>query len=215
MPKHKTNKKRFFTRSKMKLIIVLVVVLLLGQLTLDGFVIKNFVYPDAAVSSELLISSLLTNGVSQLNKPAPVDPMTGDIYFPDAHLMMPPYPELGQVEYDYDTRSQPYVLHITTSNIISAAQTKLLTAQATAEDYHAVNQKYVLRSVFDQVPNLQACARGIQLFYQTVNYGSGSDYVLQASKKLTNGKTIYIYTEDGCKQDVSQIVSYVKQIQSY
>jgi hypothetical protein len=65
------------------------------------------------------------------------------------------------------------------------------------------------------VPNLQACAEAVQLYYSAQNE-NGSTTKLQFMKKLDNGKTIYVYSETACSAEpLPALISYLKQIQSY
>ena len=74
-------------------------------------------------------------------------------------------------------------------------------------------QTYNDLNSFTSVPSLQACTRGVQLFYSKQNLGG--DFIFQSSHKLSDGRTLYVYSENDCKQNQSAVVDLAKQAQSY
>ncbi len=170
-----------------------------------------------ALASQPLIASLIDNSVNNLNAVAPVDAQTGQVYFPDVRLQLPaPNQDYGlrQIEYANIGNGATFGLQVTSKGIMSEAQNKLLTAQATAESAHK-NSQDVLVAIFGQVPNLQACSRGVQFSYSSQDENGGAAK-LQFMKKLNSGKTLYAYTETTCtSRQLPTLVDYLKQIQSY
>jgi hypothetical protein len=103
-------------------------------------------------------------------------------------------------------------IHLTSSSILNLAQNKLWADLATTNNRRAW-QGYDSSALFASVPSLQACTRGVQIFY--IKHNLGSDYVFQGSHKLNDGRTLYIYSENSCKQDQSAIIALTKEAQSY
>jgi hypothetical protein len=118
---------------------------------------------------------------------------------------------LQQIDYLNNIFSGPLDLQVTSKEIIATAESKLLNAQGIN---YLKNANVQEAAILKQVPNLQACTRGVQLFYAPQN--NGSNFQLQFSKKLNNGDTIYAYTEPTCQSPQLQgLVNQLKNIQSY
>ena len=193
---------------------IAIAVLVLFQLLIDVSVLRNVM--QVRPEDGTILATLIGNATEPLNKPAPVDPSTGKIYIPEAHLMLPTYSGLGQIEYQYDSAqdsgSNGAEIHLTSSTILSLAKGKLWDDVANANNRQAW-QGYNANELFNDVPSLQACTRGVQIFYTKQNLGG--DYVYQGSHKLNDGRTLYIYSESECTQDQTPIITLAKQAQSY
>lgn len=193
--------------------ILVLVVCIISQLVIDWVIHQE---ATTAVASQPVIVSLIDDAVNNLVSPAPVNAQTGQVYFPDAKLVLPQPSQdfsVREIEYTNITFNNSFALQVTSKSIVALAETKLLTAYANAQSSSATNSK-ALQAVYNQVPNLQACARGVQLFY-TAQQGRSS-LTLQFTKKLNSGKTLYAYTEPTCSsQQLPVLVDYLKQIQSY
>ena len=123
---------------------------------------------------------------------APVDPKTGDVYFPELRVYLPnDTSKTGplQLTYSYfpkDVASEHTELSISSRPVFQQTSSKLYQAQD-------------LESMFKDVPKLQACSRGIRLLYDDL--GSKSDgFTLKQHIRLANGKTVYAYQDDGCPE---------------
>ena len=189
-------------------------VLLAFQALIDVSVVRSVIQvrPDYGT----VLATLVSDSIRQLNKPAPVDPATGRIYIPEARLNLPAYTGLGQIEYQYESgqysSNNTTEIHLTTSAILNLSENKLWVDMANANNRMAW-QTYNGFNFFTSVPSLQACSRGVQLFYSKQNLGG--DFIFQGSHKLSNGRTLYVYSENDCKQDQSAVVALAKQAQSY
>lgn len=212
----KTNLK---LKIRKHLIVVLFAVLVIIFAVLQGLYDWHLHREDNNnLASQPIIISLVNNAINNVDVSAPVEAQTGQVYFPDARLMLPSPGEnlsLRQIEYANTTStSAPLDMQVTTKSILNEAENNLLTAQANALGAHKDTQAELL-AIFRQVPNLQACARGVQLFYSQ-QHEERSDYRLQFTKKLSNGKTLYAYTETACtSSQLPALVNYLKQIESY
>lgn len=191
-----------------------VAVLLVGQVFIDICVFRSVIMVRPEYGT--IITTLIGDATKQLNKPAPVDPATGKVYIPEARLVLPAYTGLGQIEYMYEggqyASSNTAEIHLTSSAILNLAQNKLRVDNANANNRMAW-QSYNGSSVFASVPSLQACTRGVQLFY--ARQSPGGVFLFQGARQLNDGRTLYIYTENNCKQNQSIVVDLAKQAQSY
>lgn len=193
---------------------VLVLVLLILQGFFDLSVYRGLI--ESHADQGTVLTTLIGEAVDNLNKPAPVDAASGKIYIPEARLVMPAYIGLGQVEYMYEsgqyTTNNSTEVHLTSSQIINLAKNKLWLNLANAnsrQPWHGYNPSIL----FSAVPNLQACTRGVQIFYSKQSLGG--DYVFQGSHQLQNGRRLYVYSETDCQQDLAAIIKLAKQAQSY
>lgn len=170
-----------------------------------------------SLTGQPIIASLVDDAVNGLNAPAPVDAATGEVYFPDVKLMLPAPSQnygLRQVLYANLSNGSNFNLEVTTQGIVNQSETKLLTAEATAQG-QSENGNQTLQAIFRQIPNLQACVRGVQLFYQP-QATSGSSLSLAFTKQLASGKTLYAYTDSTCKAEaMPDLVNYMRGVQSY
>ncbi|MGH7237273.1 MAG: hypothetical protein ACREGF_01940, partial [Candidatus Saccharimonadales bacterium] len=176
-----------------RFLLVLFAVLVTAFAVLQGFYDWHLhKVNQTSLAGQLIITSLIDNAVNDLIAPAPIDAQTGQVYFPDLKLMLPvPGQNYGlrQAE-DMSTPNAGHGLpfmQVTTKVIVNQAENKLLTAQGDAQNAHKDSQAQ-LSAIVRQVPSLEACARGVELFYSPQN---NSGYKLQFSKPLTSGKTLY------------------------
>ena len=143
------------------------------------------------------ISEMVLFDADGLKTDAPIEPKTGDIYFSQAKLMLPSNPELQSLRYSYD--------HDSSELSLSSQQVYRQTA---AKLYGANN----LKELFDVIPKLQACERGISLGYKQIE-GSDTTRELVQTVKLNSGKTLYVYLEKGCPElnDTAKIMVNVRE----
>lgn len=185
--------------------IVAVVLLFIGNASATVFLLEQNHKDNSALGNQSFndqfvprISFLISRAISQVNKPAVIDPTTNNVYLPDAKLVLPPAPlDLGQVVYSYSPSigDIPAEVQVADANDISKAVGAVINAET-------------LNSIFSAVPEAQSCTRGISIYYQPFN-GLSLSYV----KKLNNGRTAYFYTESLCKD--SDFLDYIEQINSY
>jgi hypothetical protein len=198
--------------------LVIVSILLLGIIISQGIFDWHFRHRvSSVITGQPVVVSLIESDINDLLKPAPVLAQTGQVYLPDVKLMLPPPDQnnsIDQLVYINANAVSPLDLEITTRQILSGAEDKFLVAQAAAENTHQSPQNE-FKTIMSKVPNLQACAEAVQLYYSAQNE-NGSTTKLQFMKKLDNGKTIYVYSETACSAEpLPALISYLKQIQSY
>lgn len=166
---------------------------------------KRWVY---MVGAEQSVTQLIVDAVDGLHKPAPVDGPTGKVYMPDARLVLPPANIATEIFYSNVGDSQTPELQITARYIVGQAKAKLRSAQ------QQPNYSGSVRGIFEHVPELQACSRGVQLYFSKPNLDS-AQFTDHGTKQLADGRTVYLYTEPLCQADMTDLVAYIKQAQSY
>lgn len=182
---------------------IVIGLLLVAQITFDVLIYRRN-------GDDLLISTLMIRAVEGLHKPAVIEPITGDVYLTDAKLKLPASSERYIIYRYYEgTDFQAEEVSISDNQILNELGSKLISTSQSP--YGGRNTK----NVFDQIPNLQACSRGVHIRYEKAN-DQGSGFKLEFTKKLNNGRKIYIYTEKKCNTHLlPDIVEYTKLIQSY
>ena len=168
--------------------------LVLGYLLLDRQSVRR--------NDNSHIANLIIRASQQLNKPAVIEPQSGKVYLPDAKLVLPtPRQGTGDVVYFYSSQS-------------SADNLKEEVNVASVQDSRAAESEILNKSqqdariLFDVVPKLQACNRGVRIGYEPDTTNKAV-----TTKTLNNGRMAYFYTEKGC--DNPTWLEYVKQIDSY
>lgn len=189
--------------------ILVALLLVLSQVVFDAYVYRNTIQP----GDQSVITNLVINAVRNLRKPAAIDPKTGNVYLTEAHLVLPPQTSFAtqQILYSDNTTADAGTnVAVTTRAILSRAESKLWSAQAEAR---APGWHHDPTAVFKQVPNLQACASGVQLFSKP--QAQNKNFQLKATKQVADGRTLYMYTETTCTYDLTALTDYLKQAQSY
>lgn len=133
---------------------------------------------------------------------APVEAKTGEVYFPSARLFVPPPQgslDVLTYSYDEDDKSQPADFSVSNKRIFTINASKLYAANSLTE-------------LFDKVPKLQACQRGINIRYSQTN----ETYVgaLKQTVPLSNGKSLYMYVDSSCPE-LEELLPLLKQIKTY
>lgn len=192
----KINKPQHTLRSILKKLSLLVV---LGIIGVIGYikVLEYIQIKDQAVVDP--IRSLLISSVENLKQPAVIDSKTGDNYFPPEKLYLP-----------YSQNQQPLTYSVSddaSSGNEFTISNKFVMGSLTSKLYSAQN----LDKMLLQVPELQACQRGIRVTYQEI---SEESYILNSSHTLNNGKTVYLYSEKTCSRS-NEIADKLKNLQSF
>lgn len=167
------------------------------------------VYQLASYAASDHMADLLISAIEGLKKPVPVDAETGKMYIADAKLLWPAESSLfGQVIYSYDSEWVDETgMQFSTTAIQNVASSKLRSMQGNDGDN--------IEAVFEQLPNLQACAgRGVQVYYQKQKLDS-PEYEYHGSVSLKDGRELHFYTESTCKEDQTVLLDYLKKAESY
>lgn len=195
-----TSKK--LKREKTKYIVPGIIFIQFLIITVLGyFVYVNWLRTDEL--STIKISNLIITAVEYLTRPIPSDPKNGVVYVPEAHLELPAPPDnTYYLYYNYSPTIPPD----------STAEVRLINRQ----DFMMAKSKVLvannLDGVFDAVPEMQACTRGYRVLFSPDKTGEAPE-VFQ--KKLTDGRTVYVYKEKACSATSFSMIPYLKQIESY
>jgi hypothetical protein len=146
---------------------------------------------------------LIVRAVEGIKPNAPIDPKTGDVYFPEARLYLPAASAM-QLTYSYDSPGEGGHEQLNISN-------KLVLNQNVAKLYTG----RTLEEVFAAVPKLQSCQRGIALVYSDAEKPSAdSGMELKQTVRLNNGKDLYFYLEKECPE-LAETAESLKNLQAY
>ncbi len=175
---------------------LLVATIITGALLLWGYTQRlntSVTQADLAPMRDLLIDAVKNTKVD-----APVEPKTGDIYFPQARLYLPNTSSYTQLTYAYNPED---------GADLSIAN-KVALNQGIASLYSAQS----FQGLFEKLPYLQACQRGVTVVYQTIQDDSGRE--LRQTVQLANGKTAYLYIEKACPE-LQETADLLKNLKSY
>ncbi len=155
------------------------------------------------VSDDFKLAYMIVSAVENLNTPLAIDPVSGKGYIPIAKLVLPPTDSsLGEVLYRYEpgnNTDMPTEIQIASKYNISRYASAVIAAPSVNGDP---------KVIFERVPKLQACVRGVTILFESRD---GEKAV--ATKLLSNGKTAHFYTENDCPN--AELLNYAKQIDSY
>lgn len=153
----------------------------------------------AAFQAEITpIREMMIDAVRNTKTDAPVDPKTGDIYFPQARLYVPNNSSYTQLTYAYNPGDG--------ADLTIANKTAL--NQGIASMYNAQG----FRELFEKVPYLQSCQRGVTVAYQQIN--DAPEKELRQTVQLANGKTAYLYIEKNCPE-LHETAELLTNLKSY
>lgn len=202
--------KRFFTRKRLLVggLALLLIVGVAAQLCFDLYVYNRV----QSGGDTVTITQLTTDAVNNLHKPAVMDPQ-GKQYMPEARLVLPaseaPY---NQLRYSYaaDTDNNKSWMNITTQEALGTATAMLWAARSVPYGQDSIT------SVFESLPALQACSRGVTA---TFDADSAAAYPSDGltTVRLADGRTLYMSLFDSkkCTTDLSGLIDFLKQAESY
>jgi len=146
------------------------------------------------------IGYLIIKADENVNHPMAMDPTTGNLYIPELKLEMPALNEnenLGSLVYSsYFISTENSELQIASTSDINLAASPVQNAMSD------------LNALMNGVPKLQACTRGIQIYFS-----NQSGQTLAYKKTLNDGRTLYFYTNSGCIDN--NLLRFTEQINSY
>lgn len=197
----KPAKKAKNLRKRNIVIIVAVSGLLIVVVTLFGLQKARY-YNDAANQANTVqIRELILLAVRGLKKAAPVEPRTGDVYFPESRLYLPNPATPLAITYLFDKGN------------VTNSQSKLSISTYPVRGTEALYMVKNTNDLFKAVPKLQACSRGIKLVYEKFP-PSDSQNQLKSTVRLNNGRNLYIYLEKSCPE-LSDTANLFKNVQAY
>lgn len=201
MKKAKQNSKTKWLNQHQKVVVagtLLITALVLGIYFLTTYAIS--LHKTVNQASMVPIRELIVNSVEALKKNAPVDPVTGDIYFPESNLYIPNPKSNHTLTYAWSASSpeSPEELSVSLSYIPG---TEALYAADGVE------------SMFKSVPKLQACSRGVKIVKTSLNETENSVEFFK-SIPLQDGINASIYTQKDCPE-LNEIAEILTKIRAY
>jgi hypothetical protein len=197
--KKSKNIKRWVKVKIAVLVTVITLVIFVGGVFM---VAKVRYYNDAANLAGIVpMRELILSAVRGLKKDAPVEPRTGDVYFPESRLYLPnPGMALG-LTYLFDKGG------------ISGPEEGLTISTYPVRGTQALYTAQDMKELFTAVPKLQACSRGVKLYHNKLPQDNTSDE-LRHTVHLNNGRDVYIYLDKDCPE-LSQLADLMKNIRAY
>lgn len=193
----KTKPRKYDLKSIALKLLILVVLVVLGVFSYIKILEYRSIRNQVDMSS---VRQLIITANENLKQPAVVDAKTGDKYFPPDKLYLP------------FALNQPPLIYSITDNGSGGTEftisNKFTQGALSSKLYSAEN----LTKMFEQIPEFQACSRGITVKYEKLT--DETNYNLSNSHILNNGKTVYLYTEKSCTQ-LNDTVEILKNLQSF
>ena len=137
----------------------------------------------------------LIRAIDSSDKPAVIDPISDNVYFPEAKIVLPP--TSYRIVYGFIPGSESQKV------LLISNQSDIVQSQA------GIQNGLTLKAIFDSISKAQDCARGISIYFQP---DSGQKLIF--SKKLNNGESIYIYSDSLTCSD-TDFLNYVETLNSY
>jgi len=193
----KTKNKVRPSKKRIILLIVAVPLIVVGSFVA---VEKARYYKDAADQANLVsIRELIITAIRAVKQNAPVDPRTGDVYFPEAKLYLPDPGGPTTFTYLFDS--------VDIADSQSGLSVSTYPVRGSTPLYTAKN----MNELFAAVPKLQACSRGIKLVYNKFPQ-SDKENMFVNTAHLNNGKDVYIYIENKCPElkDTANLFTDIK-----
>lgn len=198
----KDKSKNGITKKVVGIVLGLVAIVVVGFAGLYGYIYyKDVVKASFDQTAVGPIRELVILAMENINREAPVDPKTGDVYFPPSKLFIP-YSESSTINLTY--RVNPAIDNTPEELVISQKGLGIAESQA----YAAKN----VEEFFSSVPKMQACQRGLRLYYQEIT--DRPELQLKTTVNLKSGKTLYIYGEQECT-GLDALLIDVKNIQEF
>lgn len=197
---------------KKTILIVLCAVALIAQLGYDVYVF-HWAAPGHYDNNIVLVDDI-SAAISNLSKPATVEPLSKKVYVPEASLVLPPYSSaVSEVIYNNVSDTNKVLeVDITTKPLLDASLAKLRNAAFYSGGGRIWSQNTNPSRLFQAVPAAQSCSRGVHVvFSKQPDLGT-----FAAQKTLNDGRTMYLYKDTGpCKSMLNPLVNYLQQAQGY
>lgn len=196
--KNNETPKKFYKRSLLPLIIV---ILMLGMGALAVWV--SILNRQVNQLSANHFGNLVVDAVDALKHDIPADPRTGELFIHQERLVLP-YTDNPDINLSYSYLSQneeaDAELRVADKSTVGPARIRVMSAPS-------------MNDIFRVLPKLQACARGYLMSFKQLE--NPQDIALAFVKDLKDGRKLYVYVEDQCRDNSTTIVPYLQQIESY
>ena len=199
MAKKKLTRKNWV--SSHKLLTGLLVVIALFLLMLVSFVVTWIPVQNnqQRILANDIIARHIIRAVESLKKDVPADPETGDLYFPEAKLYLPNPRENTSYTYAVNSEDEPEGVSVSWKNL------------PTIKGFYNTPDT---EQMFEAVPKLQSCSRGVYLAYEQFAASEDRQLSLKQTVVLENGRELYIYTEALCPE-LNETADMLKNVRSY
>ena len=169
--------------------------------------------------SEPAVATTIFKSIDGMYSPLPVEAKTGTLYASAARLTLPA-DNSKDILYYYSPAdgTDLAVITFTTRQMIDTGESSAVNAYFTTyakNSFTFDREGKALLAFFEEVPSLQACARGVQVYEAAQPDEDG--FIAQGTKRLQDGRTLYFYTEKQCKQQaqLSSLLDVVKRVESF
>lgn len=199
--KSKNPKKAHFSIKQQKSLFVGLIIFILALFYIYGIPMARY-YRDGIRQAHMVqIRELIMTAVQNLKKTAPVDPKTGDVYFPESRLYLPRPDYALEISYRQD------------SGDISDANSELTVSTRSTFGSTKMYSANTIDELFEQVPKLQACSRGVKIVSAKFDINDEQNQ-LKHTITLNNGQTRYIYLEKECPE-LEPLADILQNLRAY
>jgi hypothetical protein len=197
--KKQSKKPKYWAKKKI-IAVMLAIILVLSGAVLG--IQKARYYNDTANQANIVqIRELILLAVQGLKKNAPVEPHTGDIYFPESKLYLP------------NPNITLPLTYLDDKGDVTNSQGELSVSTFPVRGTEALYSASNVDELFKAVPKLQACSRGIKLVYEKFPQDDMQN-LLKHTVHLENGRDLYVYLEKDCPV-LSDTADLFQNIKSY
>ncbi len=182
------NKKIFYS--------IILVIFLFAIGLISALLINQVKKQDIQVASVQIASA-----INYEKKDVPIDPKTGDLYFPESRLFVPNPKSHLTLTYQWhgEGESPEGELSVSTKPVPEIHKI-----------YLAKNQK----ELSDILSKVLSCSRGVKISYQELTSDMETVNKLMHTVSLKNGKVAYVYVEESCTE-LETVAEILKNLQSY
>lgn len=186
---------------------IIVLILLIGCCFVAQVAFNKIIWQSLNRQNNLDLRRLITDAINNLSKEAVIDGPSRKVYLPEAKLVLPPYPiDLNGLRYRYspaqDEANFKAEIYITTNETLRYGISQIPSSDETEQ-------------IFESLPSAQACSRQILLAFEDIHGKPDHQNVKVSSIKLADGRTAYLYLDNGCKDNSEALINYLQQLQSY
>lgn len=196
----------------------LLITFIIAQIIFDGIVVWRYVHVVNPAQSDPLVATMLFRSINDLYSPVPTEAKTGDQYESHARLVIPAY-NTRDILYAYTPKNGQISASVsfTTRQIISEGENQTIRAyydSFTKNTYSKDQLGKAFGALFNELPSLQSCARGVQVFEATQTDNNLNN---RGTKMLQDGRKLHFYTEEKCTQQdkLNELLDVIKQVNSY
>ncbi|MDB5165983.1 MAG: hypothetical protein JWM37_55 [Candidatus Saccharibacteria bacterium] len=184
------KKQKQFKPSRLTLVVMGIAVVTLVNLGLLAYIMLN---PRPSIpQSNIGMAELIVRSAKDNRVPLVISPTDGRMYIPEKRIVLPATdPAVGLLSY------------ISFGDTLAISSDRDVNLSANQLFSHLDDNTKLL----DQVPRLQACARGVTLSFKP------DSSVTQTSKQLKDGRTAYLSIDAGCAD--ASFYSFMQGINSY